>query len=397
MAKDRPLSHVAAIAAWLRTGEGDVPEALRADAARARTAIAGREAAALASLAPEVQVAATEALATLRDPDTLVALEEATPHKEVRKAAGKALHLLRTKGLKVAEPQRGEGFRFHTVEGEEPRSYASLSDPEGDRMVWYGAQVKGRGRMAFQAVVNEVNGLVLFQVFPQMTAKMRRRILEELLGGKIPVYEVDNDYARWLVEEGIRRNRETGTEIPKDYFEAEPLMGTAPDLGDIPHPIYSLLMERDQAGEPSAAELRAGASLFELEQIQSWRPTGDIMERLLSQLNQTQESVLVLDDAQKREQFQSTFERASREYFTAEVRARWRRRLLDLAHHLVLHDRVPQARIALAVAEDLARDGCDPAQNPFALELFYKGLQPKETPEGEAKGEEDSDEAQVRT
>ena len=44
--------------------------------------------------------------------------------------------------------------------------------------------MKNRGRMAFQAVVNETNGIVLFQVFPQMTAKMRKKILEDLLGGK---------------------------------------------------------------------------------------------------------------------------------------------------------------------------------------------------------------------
>ena len=37
-----------------------------------------------------------------------------------------------------------------------------------------------------------------------MTSKVRKQVLEELAGGKIAVYEIDNDYARWLIEEGLR-------------------------------------------------------------------------------------------------------------------------------------------------------------------------------------------------
>lgn len=392
MAKDQRRTELDALSAWLRTGEGSPPEAWRADAERARAAMVDRRPSEIATLAVDVQLAAVEALTASRDADALQALEEATPHKEVRKAAGKGLHQLRTKGIRAAETPRGQGFRYHTVEGEEPRSYVSLADPEGDRMVWFGAQVKQRGRMAFQAVVNETTGIGLFQVFPQMTAKMRRKILDELLGSKIPVYEVDNAYARWLIEEGARRNEATGTEIPKEYYEALPMMGPADDLSSDPHPVYALLMEKGVAGEPTAAELRASATLLDLEEIRAWRPGPEILEKLRGQLELAKDSVLVLDDRQKREQYQVHFERAAREYFVSETRDRWSRRLLDLAHHLALKDRLGEARAALAAAEQIAEAESDPTANPFAMELFLRAFGPEPEaerpgPEHEAEGE----------
>jgi hypothetical protein len=256
-------------------------------------------------------------------------------------------------------------------------------------MIWFGAQVKNRGRMAFQAVTNEVNGIALFQVFPQMTAKMRRRILDELLGGKIPVYEVDNAYARWLIEEAAKRNEASGTEIPKEYFEAKPHMAEVPDLSSDPHPVYGLLMDRDAAGEPTPAELKAGRSLFALEEIQSWRPTGEILEKLRAQRDLSSQSALVLTEEQRREQFQAQLERAAQEYFTGEIRGRWQRRLLDLAHSLTVKDQLPEARAALATAEQLAGEQNDAGANPFAVELFFRAFSQKETPAEPEKPAED--------
>jgi hypothetical protein len=380
MAKDRPIPEDPALTAWLRTGEGTLPDALREDAERGRAALSDRRVDVLAGLAKEVQAAAVAVLTEARDAELLVALEGATPFKEVRKLVGKARFLLKNKGVAVPEAPRGEAFKFHTVEGEEARSYASLVDPDGDRMVWFGAQVKKRGRMAFQAVINETSGIGLFQVFPQMTAKMRRRILDELLGSKIPVYEVDNAYARWLIEEAARRNEASGTDIPKEYFEAKPLMGEAPDLSADPHPVYGLLLDQGAAGEPTPTELRAARDLFDLEEIQSWSPAGDVLEKLQAQQDLSSQSVLVLTEKQRREQHEAELERAARGYFVGEVRTRWSRRLLDLAHWLIQRDQVSLARAALAAAEHLAAPESDAGANPFAVELFRRASTRAETP-----------------
>jgi hypothetical protein len=390
MAKERPSPHLEILTQWLKSGEGAVPESLQADASRARSALDARDATALGGLALEVQHAAVSLLAERRDVETLSALEQHTPHKEVRKSAGKALHLLRTKGVKVSEAPRSEGFRFHTVEGEEAKSYASLVDPEGDRMVWFGAHVKKLGRAAFQAVVNEANGLVLFQTFPQMTAKTRRRILDELFGKKIPIYEIDNTYARWLIEEGLRRNNAGTTQVPKEYYEAEPYMGPAEDLASDPHPVFALLMDKGAAGEPTSEELRQGKSLHDLEEVQSWQPLGEMLERLAKQVDEAAGGVLVLSEHQQNEQVQASIDRAVREYFEPPVRARWSRRLLDFAHYLAMQDRLGQARIAVAVAEDLVREGSDAAQNPYATELFRKYFAHRH--EHNHEGEHDHDE-----
>lgn len=386
MGKDRGATVDKNLVVWLATGEGAPAEAVRADAERARAALQSGETGALSGLEVGVQLAVVEALVAKRGAAALTALEAGTPYKEVRKAAAKALHTLKTKGVKVEDREpRGEGFRFHTVDGEQPRSYASICDPEGDRMVWLGRTVPGHGRMAFQAVINEATGIGLFQIFPNMTAKIRRLILKELEDKKIPVFEVDETYARWLIEEGKRMNNETGTTLPKEYFQGEPGLGEAGDFASDPHPIYALLMERGLEGEPRAEEVAAGGQLFDLEEVSGWYAVGDL-GTLEDDVQKATGGEVIPEEARK-EKLHALFEASAKVYFTDAVRARWQRRLLDLAQHLVSRDRNALSRIAVAVGEDLGNAASDATQSPFAMELFYRWYKARTEPKpAEAEG-----------
>ena len=373
MAKDRPIPHLKTLTTWLSSGEGAAPEAYAADAPRARAALDAKDAGTLVSLPVELQVAAAEVLAARQDVATLVSLEERTAYKDVRKAAGRALHVLRTKGVKVDEPApRGDGFRYHVVDGEQPRSYASITDPEGDRMVWLGLAHAQEGRMAFQAVINEVTGIGLFQIFPQMTAKIRRLILAELEEKKIPVYDVDPDYARWLIEEGHRRNLDTSTEVPKEYFQGEPYMGDFQDLGSDPHPVYGILLDKGLGGEPTDEEVSRGSSLHDLEEVSTWLPTGDILDTVDKQVTELTGGAVLSSVAEQREKLAPLFETSTTEYFTAEVRTRWHRRLLDLGQHLLGRNKLELGRLAVSVGDRIGDAASDVAKNPFAVELFHK-------------------------
>jgi hypothetical protein len=391
MAKDRPIPNLERLVTFLRTGEGDVPEAVREDAERARVALQAKSPSGLSSLALPVQAAAAEVLAGQRDATTLAALGGATPYKEVRKAAGKALHTLKTKGVHVNESApRGEAFKYHTVDGEQPRSYASITDPEGDRMVWYGTTVPAHGRMAFQAVIHEVTGIGLFQIFPNMTRKIRAMILDELDEKKIPVYEIDEAYARWLIEEGIRRNRETGSEVPKEYFQAEPALPEAEDMSSDPHPAYGLLMQHGLSGEPTREEVRQGKRLLETPEAENWRALGDFA-KLEEEVKNITTGVIITSDEVRREQLDAMFARAAKEHFTAAVRARWQRRLLDLAQHFLVHGHGELARIAVAVGDDLGDEASDVTASPFVLELFHRWHKAKTEPSADESADHDHD------
>jgi len=373
MAKDRPIPHLKALTIWLTTDEGTLPDEVKADAERAKKAIDGKDAGAIAGLSLAVQTAAVEALTQKRDIATLLSLEEKTAQKDVRKAVGRAMHILKTKGVKVEEaPRESAAFRYHTVDGEQPRSYASITDPEGDRMVWLGVTNKQEGRMAFQAVINEVNGLGLFQIFPQMTSKIRRLILAELEEKKIPVYEVDADYARWLIEDGVRKNKATSTDVPKEYFQAEPYLGEFQDLHADPHPIYGILMDKDLAGEPKPEEVARGKELHEIEEVSGWVAQGEIIDGVEKEVDEATGSKIIESEAQRRQQLQPIFEKAAREWLTPEHRQRWLKRLLDLGQHLMSRNKPELARLAVAIGDDLANESSDAGNSPFVVELFYK-------------------------
>jgi hypothetical protein len=135
--------------------------------------------------------------------------------------------------------------------------------------------------------------------------------------------------------------------------------------------VYALLTEKGLSGEPTSEELRQGKALLEIEEIHTWQPVGDIVEKLGRELDNAAGGVLVITEKQQDEQVQAIVDRGIREYFTPEVRALWRRRLLDLTQWLAEQGRGPQARAALASAEDLGREESDPALNAFASELFH--------------------------
>ena len=226
--------------------------------------------------------------------------------------------------------------------------------------------------MAFQAVINEVTGIGLFQIFPQMTAKIRRLILAELEEKKIPVYDVDPDYARWLIEEGHRRNLDTSTEVPKEYFQGEPYMGDFQDLGSDPHPVYGILLDKGLGGEPTDEEVSRGSSLHDLEEVSTWLPTGDILDTVDKQVTELTGGAVLSSVAEQREKLAPLFETSTTEYFTAEVRTRWHRRLLDLGQHLLGRNKLELGRLAVSVGDRIGDAASDVAKNPFAVELFHK-------------------------
>ncbi len=84
-------------------------------------------------------------------------------------------------------------------------------------------------------------------------------------------------------------------------------------------------------------------------------------------------SRLFIDDAQRKAAFERAADEAAEAWFTPQRRARYARRLLEMAHVLASENRIDAARTAVAVARDLS--GEQGAKNPFCRALFSHALE----------------------
>ena len=298
----------------------------------------------------------------------LLAEIAAVAPKPVAKEAKRELQRLKQKGVQVEEVRsRAEPVMKPVPEAEAPPCLVSSIDAYGERAVWWTRAAKG-GVEVVQAVISDVKG-----VHDVAALSLPRRSFREFLrrlprGGMVTTAEVPRDWARHLIaaaeEEGVRN----GFSPPPAYVEALRILGPAPLTP--PRPPAE---EIDLPAEQEATLAQAGGSLYGDPLFAAWIPEEEELRAFALKLDEIAVSRLYLDDGQKRQAMYQAAEDAAAAYFTPQRRARYSRRLLEMAHVLRSEGRMEPARIALAVSRALPRE--DGARNSFARGLFVHALE----------------------
>lgn len=324
---------------------------------------------ALAGLSETLQLAAVEVLLHQEAAPSLQALEEASRSKPVRKAVRRSLHLLKNKGVVCeAATKKGQGFQFKTLSASPTRSWLTLHDSRGDRLVWH-TRPSGQGVAVFQALINEEKGIVQFMEL-HFSRNRYKKAEEDILSREgMFWYETEPVHARWLIELGEQRTRQSGELPPKEYLEAKSFLEPAPAEPPA-HPIRGLLSS-DEADRPTA---KAMENLHALEAVQGWLPEETTIKLFAERMKEVQESQLVLNELQRLEQQEAAMAKTAEAYFDPSRRWNWAERLLDLAHYLVHQGDLEQSAVALKTAETLCHENTRPETHPFALGLFRKLL-----------------------
>jgi len=315
-----------------------------------------------------------EALIQSGDVDALVALA-ASADPGLAKAARKGLHLLRSRGVATPDvPARAgreaPGPRERPT-GDEWPSLATSSDGSGERLVWL-MRGHSEGPNVFQARIHEIQGLLDFDSAHWSHRQMRSMSRDLLSMDELPCAQIPTDYAHWLIEEAWERTSAARRAPPPGFVRARADLRAAP---------------RRYNEHPAPAEVAAGLAgeaemteLFGATVCSGWYPEAEVLERFALRVDEIATSRLLVNDAQRSEQEQVAVRRAVSEYFTAECRARYARRLLDAAY-ILLRARGPEGRLAgtlRAAADALADAERDVEQQPFALGLFARCLRPKD-------------------
>jgi hypothetical protein len=289
------------------------------------------------------------------------------PHKGHAKEAKRELQRLKQRGVKVADlaPQGAPVVRS-LPEEEVPACYASSIDAYGERAVWFARPGRSGIELA-QVVFSDVKGILAADPLV-LSRKQHREFVKKLpRGSVVTVVEVSPAHARQLVAEAEAEGARNGFSPPASYARALRILGAAPE--EKPQPPAAGL---DYGPDGELPHQLAGAALFTDPLFLAWIPEEEALRAFAAKADEIAQSRLYADEAQRQEARAQAVAEASAAYFNPARRARYARRLHEMAHVLSGEGRLDAARTALATARALDSGG--PAE-PFCHALFTHALE----------------------
>jgi hypothetical protein len=347
--------------------EAGVPRADAARAARLLVTLGKALPEEIAGLPAPLASALLRAATAACRGDVLAALASA-PDRALAKDAKRGLHLLRSRGVAVPEPERVPAPGPAPAAEEAFPCFASSIDGRGERAVWVARNVPGRGIEVGQAVVSDVLGLLELQL-GLLGRKEFRSFGRDIAarGRTMGVAEVEPGLARALVGAARRLNDASGRRVPEGADAWLARLGPADPLPDLLARFPPLPPDEEQRA------LSASGALHELPMLRGWIAEEDALREVAGKLDEIAASKLYADEAQRAEHAGRTVAEAVTAYLDDPRRQRLAARLLAVAAHLQALRDAPHADMAAAAARAL-RGGEPPERIPFARLLVEKAF-----------------------
>jgi hypothetical protein len=316
-----------------------------------------------------------ETLTTLSDTKTARILQrmlKISKEKKVQKTIKRSLYRLRSKGISIAEASpKKEASILRPVQAEPPEGMGGGFDSLGQRFLLLVIPHSGRGGTVMEGVISDTLGLVNFSG-EEMTRKGARMFVEEIQKkSPFPLVEMEASYVGFLLTQAYRSTLERKEAVPQDYLR---LKGEIEGVKkDYERPlIYSYLPSEEVAEEDR--RLGRGGDLLKDDFFSGWRIEEDLIRRYADEIQEAEESKIVLHPTQKEARLQGIYQKALSELFSGERRFLYKRRLEEMAYLLFKLGKKEEARLSLAVALDLEKPLNLIQPNPFLLQLVVKSI-----------------------
>jgi hypothetical protein len=299
--------------------------------------------------------------------------------KPLAKAARRALHVLRTRGVSTPAPApRTFQMRGPYAEEEAVPSLATTYDQLGERRVLFAQLGPDRSTIeVHSATLSETHGLIGYEL-TEATRKQWRGLVADAPETQL-VWELPSAYARWLIEEAYLQTVAMGRAVPERFAEARLLL--PPTERPAEHPALAAAPPYDEL--PADARARSLA-LFELPPLGAWLPPEELSRKLELALSEIATSQLVVDPAGRMAQAAGAIERLIAETYGGEAGRGERERLaqrLDETALLFARAHLEAARLMTTLARRLRAlsDGVLLAEEPFLRALVERGAAPSGT------------------
>ncbi len=284
------------------------------------------------------------------------------PDRPIAKAARRALHLLRSRGVDVGEKPAP------------PPIVTGVAPPAAEEPCW--STLVASSHRAMWIPVNSPLGLALWYVVVsdetgvvhvesgEVSRNQLRRLAASGFGtdAGLETIEIPRARAAALVAEAIARGG-----APEMLFAAGEL---ARELGTGDPALLAPPAARAAPADDDPVNLRASAELFD-DPLVSLFPPDPVLRALEMKLAEAGESQLVMNERQQSERVGRVVDAAVEDFFTPARRAAIARRLFELCDHWSAAGKPRPAAIAAAAARHLAGTG-PILENPFARRMFAR-------------------------
>ena len=303
--------------------------------------------------------------------DALISLEEKASSKEIKREARRSLFKLAQKGLKRPEtPVDAPAPKAILKSGPEIEGYMSSVDGAGGRLVWLARQQAGSGVHLLQGLVSDRVGLSQVGGTDVRRKELREMIREIKESHGVSMIPVPWEYADRMLYEGYEKAKALGQGETEHFLSLRSVFSPLKPK-PAPHPVYDRLSAESAQAETWRERSRR---LLDEPEFRVWILDEDWLKFYLDRVAEAQGSRLVLNEAQKKERFSAIVRDAAREIFTGETGRIFTRRMEDMALYLLETGREEPAKLALAVALQLAEGEIGILDISFLTGLAQKSM-----------------------
>ncbi|MBM4363621.1 MAG: hypothetical protein FJ104_13145 [Deltaproteobacteria bacterium] len=288
-----------------------------------------------------------------------------------RKAARRALNVLRSRG--VAIPEAARVARVGGTEEEELEAFLLPPDTTGMQVVTVAAR-SGSGRVRAAVVyLDPALGLARVDNLPLTQSRLRDHLAGLAPGSGLTAVRVPVPFARDRIRVAREAGRARGLAEPLGVTTALPLL-EPPPAEPPPHPFdeEGLVLDAEDARELAT---RSGA-LHQLPEFRAWLPSASAVQELLVAAGNGLAGGEA-DEARVSAALTSEVLAATDRYFGEELRAELVRRMKDAALAVLAREGEARALEVAATIDVISRCGLvtDPPRDvPFLRGFFEKAL-----------------------
>ena len=379
-----PLTDTGALVPLWRDTILNLPLALALDLAHALKTVQPQIALAVVQcLRPIVdakdRLALVECLADISIPESATVLLEIlneTADKTFQKTVRKALHRLKAQGLPVdSDVQRAHATMVGTVAHRLEKCLSSHIDAAGDRALWMIRTKAFGGYNIAYLIINYGTGIQLAMGL-QATKRELPALLEKAQA-RVRLIELDPIYCQYQVALAHQMNLDTHTPVPEEFFAVRDIIGE-PNATFERGVIYTALSAADLQ-EATGYDDHA-ADLLALPEFSGWTLPAPIIQKYADQLQEIEESQIIVSPALRKERQAEIYARATEEALGERSRWLMRLRLEEMAYYLLQTARRREALWAVAAAQSLQEENPDRLRrNPFAGALLERSIEGAKT------------------
>jgi hypothetical protein len=310
-----------------------------------------------------------------REAGNAAAVLETSEHGEgaLRKAARRALNVLRARGVAIPEQRRVSALA-NTNAPDVVEAWMMAPDSGGMQLFAVTARsASGRYRAVF-VFLHGAQGVARVENASMSHSQLKEYFSKVLPGAGYGATLVPVPWARYRIAEARRIQRERGLPEPLGLTSAASLVEPVPD----PAPAHPFDEEGFELADDDAMELsRQSLGLHNVPEFRSWLPTNAAMQEMLAKVGEKLVPGETPDPAVVTEHLQTEARAATDRFFSPDVREEMLRRMKDSALSALAREGEQRALEVAAAMNVMARCGLvtDPPRDvPFLRGFFDKAV-----------------------